>query len=91
MCGTISPLPQYDFMAWCLVKHRGNFTLGRQTVKTGRWMKVSKDRILGDLWFVNFDNCVQTTFFWFASSLVLAVLNYLACVATKKVVRKAVQ
>jgi hypothetical protein len=22
----IPPLPQYAFMAWCLVKHRGNFT-----------------------------------------------------------------
>jgi hypothetical protein len=26
MCGAISPLPQYVFMAWCLVKHRDNFT-----------------------------------------------------------------
>jgi len=26
MCGAISPLPLYVFMAWCLVKHRGNFT-----------------------------------------------------------------
>jgi hypothetical protein len=23
----ISPLPQYAIMAWCLVKHRDNFTL----------------------------------------------------------------
>jgi len=27
MRGVISPLPQYVFMAWCLVKHRGNFTI----------------------------------------------------------------
>jgi hypothetical protein len=26
MCGAIPPLPQYTFMAWCLVKHRDNFT-----------------------------------------------------------------
>jgi hypothetical protein len=26
MSGAILPLPQYVFMAWCLVKHRGNFT-----------------------------------------------------------------
>jgi hypothetical protein len=26
MCGTVLPLPQYAFMAWCLVKHRDNFT-----------------------------------------------------------------
>jgi hypothetical protein len=26
MRGTIPPLPQYVFMAWCLVKHRDNFT-----------------------------------------------------------------
>jgi hypothetical protein len=26
MSGTISPLPQYAFMEWYLVKHRDNFT-----------------------------------------------------------------
>jgi hypothetical protein len=26
MRGTIPPLPQYVFMAWCLVKHRDKFT-----------------------------------------------------------------
>jgi hypothetical protein len=26
MHGAILPLPQYAFMAWCLVKHRDNFT-----------------------------------------------------------------
>jgi hypothetical protein len=26
MCGAIPPLPQYVFMAWCLVKHMNNFT-----------------------------------------------------------------
>jgi hypothetical protein len=26
MRGAISPLPQYAFMAWCLVKHRDNFS-----------------------------------------------------------------
>jgi hypothetical protein len=26
MCGTIPPLPQYAFMAWCSVKNRENFT-----------------------------------------------------------------
>jgi hypothetical protein len=26
MLGAIPPLPQYVFMAWCLVKHRDNFT-----------------------------------------------------------------
>jgi hypothetical protein len=25
MRGAIPPLPQYVFMAWCLVKHRNNF------------------------------------------------------------------
>jgi hypothetical protein len=25
MRGAISPLPQYAFMAWCLVKHRDKF------------------------------------------------------------------
>jgi hypothetical protein len=27
MSGAITPLPQCAFMAWCLVKHRDNFTL----------------------------------------------------------------
>jgi hypothetical protein len=27
MRGTIPPLPQYVFMAWCLVKHRDNVPL----------------------------------------------------------------
>jgi hypothetical protein len=26
MSGAIHPFPQYAFMAWCLVKHRDNFT-----------------------------------------------------------------
>jgi hypothetical protein len=26
MSGAIPPLPEYVFMAWCLVKHRDNFT-----------------------------------------------------------------
>jgi len=26
MRGAIPPLPQYFYMAWCLVKHRDNFT-----------------------------------------------------------------
>jgi hypothetical protein len=26
MRGAIPPLPQYVFIAWCLVKHRDNFT-----------------------------------------------------------------
>jgi hypothetical protein len=26
MSGAIPPLPQYVFIAWCLVKHRDNFT-----------------------------------------------------------------
>jgi hypothetical protein len=33
MRGAIPPLPQYAFMAWCLVKHRDNFTF---TLSTGR-------------------------------------------------------
>jgi hypothetical protein len=33
MRGAIPPLPQYAFMAWCLVKkHRDNFTFLRFTV-----------------------------------------------------------
>jgi hypothetical protein len=31
MHGTTPPLPKYVFMAWCLVKHRDNFTLHSNT------------------------------------------------------------
>jgi hypothetical protein len=43
MCGAIPPLPQYVFMAWCLVKHRDNFTFyltyfgGRVEVECSRF------------------------------------------------------
>jgi hypothetical protein len=30
MCGAISPLPQYVFMNWCLVKHSDNFSFTLQ-------------------------------------------------------------
>jgi hypothetical protein len=30
MCGAVPPLPQYAFMAWCLVKQRDNFTFTLQ-------------------------------------------------------------
>jgi len=26
MCGAVAPVPKYNFMAWCLVKHSNNFT-----------------------------------------------------------------
>jgi hypothetical protein len=36
MRGAILPLPQYAFMAWCLVKHRDNFTFTfNHRVQTG--------------------------------------------------------
>jgi hypothetical protein len=38
MCGAIPPLPQYAFMAWCLVKAQGQFYLYLylNTEKVGR-------------------------------------------------------
>jgi hypothetical protein len=33
MRGPIPPLPQYVFMAWCLVKHRDNFTFTFMSLK----------------------------------------------------------
>jgi hypothetical protein len=36
MGGAILPFPQYAFMAWCLVKHRNNFTFSlRHRIQTG--------------------------------------------------------
>jgi hypothetical protein len=32
MRGAILPLPQYAFMAWCLVKHREKFTFYRSPI-----------------------------------------------------------
>jgi len=34
MRGAIPPLPQYVFMAWCLVKHRDNFTFPFYAIRT---------------------------------------------------------
>jgi hypothetical protein len=34
MHGIIPPLPQYVFMAWCLVKNRDNFTLQKDGMET---------------------------------------------------------
>jgi len=36
MSGTIPPLYQYAFMAWCLVKHRDNFTFTLHSVSDMR-------------------------------------------------------
>jgi hypothetical protein len=35
MSGAIPPLPQYAFMAWCLVEHRDNFYL--RITRRMRW------------------------------------------------------
>jgi hypothetical protein len=34
MSGAIHPLPQYAFMAWCLVKHRDNFAFTLENLRT---------------------------------------------------------
>jgi hypothetical protein len=49
MRGAIPPLPQCVFMAWCLVKHRDNFTFTfrdlREIVCIGvDWMHLARDR-----------------------------------------------
>jgi len=45
MLGAIPPLPQYFFMAWCLVKHRNYFTFTLETRWKGmNWMHVAQDR-----------------------------------------------
>jgi hypothetical protein len=43
MSGAMPPLPQYAFMAWCLVKHSDNFTIKSKIM---RWVghKASVDR-----------------------------------------------
>jgi hypothetical protein len=39
MLGAIPLLPQYVFMAWCLVKHRDNFTFTLHDVIMGDHME----------------------------------------------------
>jgi len=39
MHGAIPPLPHYAFMAWCLVKHRDNFTFYRSIYN---WCTISQ-------------------------------------------------
>jgi hypothetical protein len=36
MRGAVPPLPQYVFMAWCLVKHGDSFTFAFTYVDTNR-------------------------------------------------------
>jgi hypothetical protein len=45
MRGAIPPLPQYVFMAWCLVKHRDNFTF----LKSRRMICVGHVELIGEL------------------------------------------
>jgi hypothetical protein len=45
MCGAIPPLLQYVFMAWCLVKHRDNFTFTFYHIF--RVTKLRKMRLMG--------------------------------------------
>jgi hypothetical protein len=54
MRGAIPPLPQYVFMAWCLVKHRDNFTFlpFKRDVVNGKF-KVAHSEELHDLCGVN--------------------------------------
>jgi hypothetical protein len=47
LSGAIPPLPQYSFMAWCLVKHRDNFYLFTFSVKLEKLF----------LYFVTAQNC----------------------------------
>jgi len=39
MRGVISPLTQYPFMAWCLIKHNDNFTF---TFNNNTFVEISK-------------------------------------------------
>jgi hypothetical protein len=42
MRGAILPLPQYAFIAWCLVKHRDNFTFNFLNIERVRkWSELS--------------------------------------------------
>jgi hypothetical protein len=45
MRGAIPPLPQYIFMAWCLVKHRDNFTFNLSPNITCIWKYNTKIHI----------------------------------------------
>jgi hypothetical protein len=53
MSGAIHPLPSYAFVAWCLVKHRGNFTsefLNASTLEIyGFYVRQKKSRKFTDI------------------------------------------
>jgi hypothetical protein len=46
--GAIPPLPQYDFMAWCLVKHRDNFTftVDKFAIHNGKYEKLLRTLLM---------------------------------------------
>jgi hypothetical protein len=50
MYGAIHSLPQYVFMAWCLVKHRDNFTFTRATVPFAKLLRVAYHRMIYVMW-----------------------------------------
>jgi hypothetical protein len=49
MRGAIPPLPQYVFMAWCLVKHRDKFTFYVYLIPK-RGLITSSQELLAVLW-----------------------------------------
>jgi hypothetical protein len=60
MGGAVPPLPQYVFMAWCLVKHRGNFTLYLQNFACETSKKTRKEiaEIIRPYGVMDVANCV---------------------------------
>jgi len=56
MSGAIPPLPQYSFMAWCLVKHRDNFTFTSGVNPEGRTL----DKILYAAVYSDISDCYNT-------------------------------
>jgi len=49
MRGAILPLPQYVFMAWCLVKHRNNFTFYLLLFVVTK--RISRPKVFGKYWY----------------------------------------
>jgi hypothetical protein len=61
MLGAIPPLPQYAFMAWCLVKHRDNFTFTFTATREILAYRESAD-LRGRKWREAGEHCVIRSF-----------------------------
>jgi hypothetical protein len=69
MRGAIPPLPKYAFMAWCLVKHRDNFTFLQALEGRIRYLGLLMSRLYLKLALATFLGTNKLLFFLFQTGV----------------------